>query len=101
MMDRSHILSAVRQAKLLGFSRGSVCYLSRQVSDAEPAFMRRVDEMTLDYPVAGIVRHALHMPVLIKAGKPPKVAISEIMPKLIVLANALLPKKRKWIPNTA
>lgn len=64
-----------------------------------------------------IVRQTLYMPALvacrfnpdlkakydqlIKAGKPPKVAITAIMRKLIVLANALLKNKRKWTPNPA
>ncbi|EHS51007.1 transposase IS116/IS110/IS902 family protein [Rhizobium sp. PDO1-076] len=62
-----------------------------------------------------IVRHALYMPALVayrfnpdlktkyedltKAGKPPKVAITAVMRKLIVLANALLRKNRKWEPK--
>lgn len=64
-----------------------------------------------------IVRQALYMPALVatrfnpdlkvkydalrKAGKPPKVAITAIMRKLIVLANALLRKQQKWSPKTA
>lgn len=64
-----------------------------------------------------IVRHALYMPalvasrfnpdlktkydVLIKAGKPHKVAITAVMRKLIVLVNALLRKNRKWTPKHA
>lgn len=64
-----------------------------------------------------IVRRALYMPALaairfnpdlkakydqlIKTGKPPKVAITAIMRKLIVLANALLRQNRKWRPNVA
>ena len=36
---------------------------------------------------------------LIAAGKPPKVAITAIMRKLIVLANALLHDGRKWAPT--
>jgi transposase len=59
-----------------------------------------------------IVRHALYMPAIVairfnrdmkakyeslcKAGKPPKVAITAIMRKLIILANALLRDNRKW-----
>ncbi|MDO1584338.1 IS110 family transposase, partial [Rhizobium oryzicola] len=35
------------------------------------------------------------------AGKPPKVAITAIMRKLIVLANALLKNNRKWTPKHA
>lgn len=38
---------------------------------------------------------------LIKKGKPAKVAITAIMRKLIVLANALVKANRKWQPNTA
>ncbi|MBB4954937.1 transposase [Agrobacterium vitis] len=35
------------------------------------------------------------------AGKPPKVAITAIMRKLIVLANALLRKKQIWTQKPA
>lgn len=38
---------------------------------------------------------------LIEKGKPPKVAITAVMRKLIVLANALVKADRKWRPNTA
>ncbi|MBX4893893.1 MULTISPECIES: IS110 family transposase [Rhizobium] len=64
-----------------------------------------------------IVRQALYMPalvacrfnpelsakydLLIKAGKPPKVAITAIMRKIILLANALLRKNQKWTPKAA
>jgi transposase len=63
------------------------------------------------------VRQALYMPALvatrfnpdfkakydnlIEAGKPAKVAITAIMRKRIVLANALLNANRKWTPKTA
>lgn len=53
MIDRKHKLSVVRQAKLLGFSRGSVYYLPRPVPDGDLAMMRRIDELHLDYPFAG------------------------------------------------
>lgn len=53
MIDREHNLSVVRQAKLLGFSRGSVYYLPRPVSDGDLTLMRRIDELHLDYPFAG------------------------------------------------
>ncbi|MGV2114164.1 IS3 family transposase [Agrobacterium salinitolerans] len=53
MIDREHKLSVVRQAKLLGFSRGSVYYLPRPVSDGDLTLMRRIDELHLDYPFAG------------------------------------------------
>ena len=63
------------------------------------------------------VRCALYMPALvatrfdpdmkakyaqlIKAGKPAKVAITAIMRKILVLANALLKAQRLWTPKTA
>lgn len=64
-----------------------------------------------------IVRQALYMPALVairfnpdlkakydelkKAGKASKVAITAIMRKLVVLANALLRKQQKWTPKSA
>lgn len=53
MINRQHKLSVVRQAKLLGFSRGSVYYLPRPVSDGDLALMRRIDQLHVDYPFAG------------------------------------------------
>lgn len=63
------------------------------------------------------LRQALYMPALVairfnvdlkakyqaltKAGKAPKVAITAVMRKLIVLANALLRDSRKWTPRVA
>lgn len=60
-----------------------------------------------------VLRQALYMPALVAtrfnvdlkakyqalvtAGKPPKVAITAIMRKLIILANTLLKAERKWI----
>lgn len=38
---------------------------------------------------------------LVTAGKPPKVAITAIMRKLIILANTLLKAERKWINKAA
>ena len=38
---------------------------------------------------------------LITAGKPTKVALTAIMRKLIVLANALLRQRRNWDENPA
>lgn len=49
MIDRTHKLSVVRQAKLLGFSRGNVYYSPRPVSDCDLALMRRIDELHLDW----------------------------------------------------
>jgi len=63
------------------------------------------------------VRQALYMPALVAArfnpdmktkyahliqtGKPAKVALTAIMRKLVVLANALLKANRPWTPKTA
>ncbi len=63
----------------------------------------------------GHLRQALYMPALvairfnkdmkakyqafIAAGKPPKVAITAVMRKLAILANALLRDQRNWSPN--
>jgi putative transposase len=53
MIDRSHELPVVHQAKLLKVCRGSVYYLPRTVSDADLALMRRVDELHLKHPFMG------------------------------------------------
>ena len=63
------------------------------------------------------LRQALYMPALaairfnadlkakyqalVTAGKPPKVAITAVMRKLVILANALLRDRRNWTPKTA
>lgn len=63
------------------------------------------------------LRQALYMPALVAsrfnpdlnakyrqlrdAGKPPKVALTALMRKIIVLANALLKANRKWAPKHA
>ena len=53
MIDRSHELPVVRQAKLLSISRGSIYYRPRAVSVADLSVMRRIDELHLDHPFAG------------------------------------------------
>lgn len=53
MINREHKLSVVRQAKLPGFTRSSLYYSPRPVSDGDLALMRRIDELHLDYPFAG------------------------------------------------
>ena len=53
MIDRSHTLPLVRQARELGISRGSVYYLPKPVSAADLAIMRRIDELHLEFPFAG------------------------------------------------
>ena len=53
MIDRSHALPLIRQARQLGMSRGSMCYLLKAVSAADLAIMRRIDELHLELPFAG------------------------------------------------
>jgi putative transposase len=53
MIDRSHDLPVVRQAKLLSISRGSIYYKRRAVSAIDLSVKRRIDELHLDYPFAG------------------------------------------------
>ena len=53
MIDRSHDLPIVQQAKALGSSRSSVYYLPRPVPAADLAIMRRMDELHLEFPFAG------------------------------------------------
>ena len=53
MINRSHNLPVVRQARELGISRGSVYYLPRPVCAADLAIMRRMDELHLEFPFAG------------------------------------------------
>jgi len=53
MIDRSHGLPVVQQAKVLGIGRGSVYYRPRPVSAEALAIMRRMDELHLEFPFAG------------------------------------------------
>jgi len=53
MIDRGHDLPLIRQAELLGLSRGCLYYQPRAVPAADLAIMRRIDELHLDYPFAG------------------------------------------------
>ena len=53
MIDRSHSLPLVRQARELGISRGSIYYLPKPVSPADLAVMRRIDELHMEFPFAG------------------------------------------------
>ena len=53
MIDRSHDVPIVRQAELVGISRGSVYYLPQPVSAGDLLLMRRMDELHLEHPFAG------------------------------------------------
>jgi putative transposase len=54
MIDRTHTLPVRRQAEVLKVSRSSVYYQPRPVSPADLAIMRRLDELHLAHPHAGI-----------------------------------------------
>jgi putative transposase len=53
MIDDTHVLPIVRQAKVLNISRGCVYYKPRPVLAADLAIMRRIDELHLERPFAG------------------------------------------------
>ncbi len=53
MIRRDHELPVVRQAELVGISRGSVYYLPRPAREADLLLMRAMDELHLEYPFAG------------------------------------------------
>ena len=53
MIDSTHKLSLTKQAKVLGISRGSVYYRPRPVTDTDLGLMRRIEELHLNYPLAG------------------------------------------------
>ena len=54
MIDRTHALPVVRQCQLLKLSRSTAYYQPTPVSEAELALMRRIDELHLQYPFAGV-----------------------------------------------
>lgn len=53
MIDRTHKLSIVRQAKLLKISRGTVYYLPKPESPENLVIMNAIDRLHLDYPFMG------------------------------------------------
>ena len=53
MIDRAHDLPITKQAAALNISRGSIYCLPRPVSAVDLAFMRRIDELHLEFPFAG------------------------------------------------
>ena len=53
MIDRTHPLPVVRQCQLLGVARSTADDQPTPVADSELALMRRIDELPLQYPVAG------------------------------------------------
>jgi putative transposase len=53
MIDRTHELALVTQARLLGLARSTLYREPQPVSAADLAVMRRIDAPHLDYPFAG------------------------------------------------
>jgi putative transposase len=53
MIDRTHGLSLVRQAVLVGLSRGAVYYEPKPLPEHDLKLMRRIDELHLEHPFAG------------------------------------------------
>jgi putative transposase len=54
MIDGDHELPIARQAKALGVARSSVYYKPQPVSAEDLKLMRRMDELHLEYPFAGV-----------------------------------------------
>ena len=53
MIDKTHDLPVVRQAKLLELSRSSIYYRPQPTPETDLRLMRRMDELHLDHPFAG------------------------------------------------
>ncbi|UIF88993.1 hypothetical protein KAF44_27750 (plasmid) [Cupriavidus necator] len=54
MIDREHALPVSRQVKLVGIARSSAYYQPQPVSEADLKLMRRIDELHLEHPFAGL-----------------------------------------------
>ena len=53
MIDRTHDLPIIKQARTLGLSRSTVYYLPQPTSPEDLSIMRRIDELHLEFPFAG------------------------------------------------
>jgi len=88
-------------AGLAPISRQSGKWQGKERIQGGRAFFRRAMYM----PALCVIRHDLSAKrkydQLVKAGKPPKVALTAIMRKLVVVANALLRDGRKWSEDYA
>lgn len=88
-------------AGLAPISRQSGKWQGKERIQGGRALFRRAMYM----PALCVIRHDLSAKrkydQLVKAGKPPKVALTAIMRKLVVVANALLRDGRKWSEITA
>jgi transposase len=88
-------------AGLAPISRQSGRWQGKERIQGGRAFFRRAMYM----PALCTIRHDLSSKTkydqLVQAGKPPKVALTAIMRKLVVVANALLRDGRNWSENSA
>lgn len=88
-------------AGLAPISRQSGKWQGKERIRGGRAFFRRAMYM----PALCVIRHDLSAKrkydQLVQAGKPPKVALTAIMRKLVVVANALLRDGRKWSESCA
>jgi putative transposase len=53
MIDRTHDLPVARQCQVLSLARSTAYYRPQEVSQADLALMRRIDELHLEHPFAG------------------------------------------------
>ena len=53
MIDREHKLPLIRQAVLVGLSRGAIYYEPRPLPEGDLMLMRRIDALHLEHPFAG------------------------------------------------
>ena len=53
MIDCTHELPVVRQARVLGLSRSSIYYRPKATPEEDLRLMRRIDELHLEHPFAG------------------------------------------------
>jgi putative transposase len=62
MIDREHELPLLRQAVLVGLSRGAIYYQPRPLPERDLHLMRRIDELHMEHPFAGsrMLRDLLH-----------------------------------------
>ena len=61
MVERDGALSIRRQCALLGINRSSVYYTPREERAENLALMRRMDELSLQYPFYGSRQMARHL----------------------------------------
>ena len=54
MIDRTHKLPLVHQCQILELARSTAYYQAAPVSPEALALMRRIDELHLNYPFAGV-----------------------------------------------